>query len=222
MRKINLVIVASFCILFANAQENKSYGPPTAAAYRAKLNHYKIFPVAANDIVFMGNSITAGVDWAELLQNERVRNRGIAGDNTFGILARLAAVTKGKPSKLFMLIGTNDLTAKVPDEIILDNYEKIIRQIQQESPDTKIYVQTILPINTAKLKSNGEEKVAHIKTVNSGLKQLCSKMNVTLIDLYSFFSVDDVLPGQYTHDGLHLNIKGYLLWKKILLDGKYI
>lgn len=222
MKKINLVIVALFSIFFLNAQGKKDFGPPVASVYRAKVYHFKTLPVAEDDIVFMGNSITAGVDWAELLKNPKIKNRGIPGDNSFGILARLSDVTKGKPSKLFMLIGTNDLSAKVPNETILENYERIIRQIQKESPKTKIYIQAILPINLAKLKTNRVDKVENIKSVNNALKDLCKRMDITFIDLYASFSKNDVLPEEYTYDGLHLNIRGYFLWRKALHDGKYI
>ncbi|HVU56438.1 MAG TPA: hypothetical protein VHD83_15340 [Puia sp.] len=39
--------------------------------------------------IFLGNSITEYGDWQRLLHDARVINRGIAGDNTFGILDRL-------------------------------------------------------------------------------------------------------------------------------------
>ena len=41
---------------------------------------FEKLPVTSKDIVFLGNSITDGGEWNELLANPRVKNRGISGD----------------------------------------------------------------------------------------------------------------------------------------------
>ena len=40
---------------------------------------FEKLPVTSKDIVFLGNSITDGGEWNELLANPRVKNRGISG-----------------------------------------------------------------------------------------------------------------------------------------------
>lgn len=222
IRNISLVVYAVMHIVFVNAQEQPAYGPPVAPVYKAKVQHFKTLPVKENDIVFLGNSITAGVDWAELLNDTKIKNRGIGGDNTFGLLERLSDITQGKPSKLFIMIGTNDLSAKIPADIILKNYETIISRIKKETPGTEIFVQAVLPINNTILKNKRTDKVAQILVVNSALKKLAKKMEVTFIDLYPYFSDgDNALIAGYTYDGLHLNINGYLLWRKILIEKNF-
>lgn len=74
-------------------------------------------------------------------------NRGVSGDTTFGVLERLDEVTEGHPSKIFLLIGINDISRNFPDGQILQNYKEIISRIQKESPKTKVYIETILPVN---------------------------------------------------------------------------
>ncbi|MCF3110561.1 GDSL-type esterase/lipase family protein [Niabella sp. CC-SYL272] len=192
-------------------------------SYALKVDQFKAFPNSSKDIVFLGNSITAGVDWTELLQNPLARNRGISGDITFGVLERLHEVTEGKPQKVFILIGTNDISRNVPDAVILDNYKRIIRQIKQESPATKIYFQTVLPVNSdVPPKKNHYGKDEHIAAVNEGLKKLGREEGITVIDLHPHFLKDGKLDKTLTYDGLHLNINGYRLWAKILKDGKYL
>jgi hypothetical protein len=62
--------------------------------YKLKVGQFRSYPNSPKDIIFLGNSITAGAEWNELLQNEHARNRGISGDITFGVLERLDEVTE--------------------------------------------------------------------------------------------------------------------------------
>ena len=102
--------------------------------YALKVQLFKSYPNSEKDIIFLGNSITAGTDWMELMGRKDVRNRGISGDITFGVLERLDEVTEGKPSKVFILIGINDISRNIPDSLIVCNYQKIICRIKKESP----------------------------------------------------------------------------------------
>ncbi len=129
------------------AQEKKADSTIRPAAYKLRTGLFKTYPNSKKDIIFLGNSITQGVDWAELLQNKNARNRGISGDITYGVLERLGEVTEGKPAKVFILIGINDIQHNFPDTVIVNNYRRIIRQIKAESPKTKIYFHTLLPVN---------------------------------------------------------------------------
>ena len=94
-------------------------------------------PVVPGRIIFLGNSITQLGNWKKLLNDSTVINRGIAGDITFGVLKRLDDVTRRQPSKLFLLIGINDIGKDIPDAVIADNIHKIIARIQTESSSQK-------------------------------------------------------------------------------------
>ena len=203
------------CVGTQTEEINRDYRPRT---YDVQVRQFKIYPDSTEDIIFLGNSITARAQWNELLQLPQARNRGISGDTTFGILERLDEVTKGQPAQIFLLIGINDISRNFPDEEIIQNYETIITRIQKESPNTRLVVQTILPVNS----SFGEferhyHKDGHIAKVNAGIKQLAKKYGLTLIDLHPLFLDDSgSLKAEYTDEGLHLNEKGYLHWAEIL------
>lgn len=221
--RYGFVLGAALLSLITSAQTpayDSSYRP---GSYQLKVDQFKAFPNSTKDIIFLGNSITAGTDWSELLQNPNVKNRGIGGDITFGVLQRLQEVTEGKPQKVFVLIGINDISRKIPDEVILNNYKRIISQIKKESPSTKIYLQTLLPVNADIPPEKGQfGKDEHIAAVNAGLKELGKKEGVTVIDIHPHFLKDGKLDALLTYDGLHLNINGYKRWAKILKDGKYL
>ena len=75
--------------------------------------------VSKRDIIFLGNSINDGSEWYELFNDIRIKNRGISGDMTPGILHRLKEVTNRKPAKVFLMIGINDLGRGVsPDSVV--------------------------------------------------------------------------------------------------------
>jgi lysophospholipase L1-like esterase len=220
MKKRILGLVTGLLIttITASAQEKKVDSMIRPAAYKLRTGLFKSYPNSKKDIIFLGNSITQGVDWAELLQNKNARNRGISGDITFGILERLKEITEGHPAKVFVLIGINDIEHNFPDSLIVNNYRRIIRQIKAESPKTKIYFHTLLPVNNEftqfKKHYNKDE---HILFVNTELKKIAAEENITLIDLHPhFLDASNKLDKRYTLDGLHLNADGYQVWAGIL------
>lgn len=190
--------------------------------YQLKVEQFRSYD-DKGAIIFLGNSITAGTDWSELLQVSNVRNRGISGDITFGVLERLDEVISGKPKKIFILIGINDISRNIPDSLILKNYRKIIKRIKTNSPSSKIYFHTLLPVNNTFPVKNQFNKDQHIQNVNTGLKNIVKEYGIYLIDLYPhFLNAENKLNKKYTEDGLHLNAEGYKLWKAILKKSGYL
>jgi lysophospholipase L1-like esterase len=204
-----------FWVRAQNVAWDSTYRP---GGYDLKVGLFESYPNSEKDVVFLGNSITAGVDWEELLQLPRAKNRGISGDITFGVLQRLSEVTEGHPAKVFVLIGINDISRNIPDSVILYNYGRIMQRLRDESPRTKVYFQTLLPVNgTFTQFKNHYNKDEHIAAVNEGLKKIAERYGVTVIDLHAHF-MDSAgrLDAGYTADGLHLNAKGYAIWKGLL------
>ncbi|HVS94883.1 MAG TPA: GDSL-type esterase/lipase family protein [Puia sp.] len=218
MKKIVFILLGFLPVLSVLAQPvswDSTYRPPS---YGQRLALFRSYPNSVTDVIFLGNSITYGTDWNELLQLPEARNRGISGDITFGVLQRLDEVTEGQPAKLFVLIGINDIGRNIPDSLILRNYETIIRRVRGASPRTKIYFQTLMPVNnTFTQHKEHYNKDEHIRAVNEGLKALGRRYPITVIDLHPhFLDKEGRLDASLTMDGLHLNEKGYQVWKKVL------
>jgi lysophospholipase L1-like esterase/glycerophosphoryl diester phosphodiesterase len=211
-----LAVVFCFALHAQEAKWDSTYRPGN---FKLKVEQFASYPNSSSDIIFLGNSITAGVDWNELLGRNDVRNRGISGDISFGVLERLSEVTEGKPAKVFILIGINDISRNVPDSFIVRNYRLMVSRIKAESPRTQIYFQTLLPVNNEFTQfKNHYNKDAHILFVNDELRKLAAKEKITLTDLYPrFLNADKKLDSKYTQDGLHLNAAGYKVWKEILV-----
>ncbi|BAV05457.1 Lysophospholipase L1 [Filimonas lacunae] len=220
MKIINSIIILLLAIANGHAQNinwDSTYRPPS---YDLRLAQFRMFPNSKNDIIFLGNSITAGVEWQELLGNPNVRNRGISGDITFGVLNRLDEVTEGQPAKVFILIGINDVARGIPDSVTSANHKRMVQYIKAHSPATKIYLQTLLPVNKDFAKHaahyNKDEKILRI---NENLRKLAKEEQVELIDLYpKFLNNSDKLVDKYTYDGLHLTAEGYKRWAAVLKE----
>jgi len=69
--------------------------------YGQRQSLFELLPISSDDIVFLGNSITDGAEWGELFADIHVKNRGISGDITDGVLARLGNILRGKPKKIY-------------------------------------------------------------------------------------------------------------------------
>lgn len=224
MKQLSFVLSAILIGSVAMAQPSQWDSTYRPGNFKLKVDQFRAYPNSSKDIIFLGNSITAGVDWTELLERGDVKNRGISGDITFGVLERLDEVIEGKPAKVFILIGINDISRNIPDSVILRNYRLMISRIKAGSPKTKIYFHTLMPVNNEFMQfKNHYNKDEHILFVNDELRKLAAAENVTIVDLYPhFLNADKKMDKQYTVDGLHLNAAGYAVWKDVLMKGNYL
>lgn len=224
MKKLALVWMLLQAFQGASAQTAKWDSTFRPNNYDLKKELFRSFKNSEKDVVFLGNSITANVDWSELLQMKEARNRGISGDITFGVLERLDEVIEGRPAKVFILIGINDISRNIPDSIIAENHRKIVARIKKGSPKTKIYLETLLPVNNTFTQfKNHYNKDEHIQYVNERLKETAKAYGAVLIDLHPYFQDSEgKLKKEFTEDGLHLKAAGYKLWADILKKGNYL
>jgi lysophospholipase L1-like esterase len=192
--------------------------------YNERLAEFKKQKVTTGKIMFLGNSITEMGDFKKLTGDTTIINRGIGGDITFGILNRIDEIVRFKPSKVFILIGINDLSKHIPERVILQNMFSIVNQLKAASPKTQVFIQSILPVNpTVKQFPNGYDVNESVVVVNTQLSNISKRLKFTFIDLHKrFCTIDGVMDPKYTTDGLHLNASGYQLWVKILKDGKHL
>ena len=216
----DLFIAGTLLILpfLGRAQEGTIDSSYANGHYLQRLEFFKRMPNQKNEIVFLGNSITEGGKWQELVPDKPVVNRGISGDVTYGVIARMDEVLASKPAKLFILIGINDMKRGTPQEAILNNYQKIIRMVRTQSPRTKIYVQSILPVNKAMLPASysklSNEKVL---ALNKALVAICNDQELHYVNLQEVFAgADGELKKELSIDGLHLRSAAYILWAAYL------
>ncbi len=189
----------------------------TKKNYRERIKEFKRYPLKTGDIVFIGDSNTEYAKYLfSKLDDPKVKNRGISGDVSEGVLKRLDEITYFKPEKVFILIGTNDLfnlsyQKQIPSvEYITNNIFKITEIIYNKSPETKIYLQTILP--------NADTIVNdQINKANEMIKSHAKEKIYELIDLNaSFLDKAGSMKKELTYDGTHLNKAGYAVWVTLI------
>jgi len=190
----------------------------------SRLAKFESEPVVTGRIVFFGNSITQGGDWVKLTGDSTIVNRGIGADVTFGLRTRLDDVTRRKPSRLFILIGINDISKDIPDAVIAAEYRMLIDSVRAQSPQTKIFVQSILPLNpTVKNFPQHYDKQPRVVAVNRLLRRMARETQATYIDLWPIFvDRENHLDANLTGDGLHLNQQGYERWVAFLKRKGYL
>lgn len=214
MKKFVFFMTVLALSLVCHAQERKY-----STFYYQRATLFEELPITSKDIVFLGNSITNGAEWSELFQNKNVKNRGISGDICMGVYDRLDAILKGKPAKIFLLIGINDVNRGTPTDTIVSRIGMIARKIKADSPKTKLYLQSVLPVTDHyKMFQGHTSRWQVIPEINKGLIRLAAEEGATYIDLYSHF-VDEKtgkMNINYTNDGLHLLGKGYMKWVEIV------
>lgn len=195
------------------------------SGYTDRLVFFNKMPVKKGAVIFLGDSLTEAGRWEDIAPELPILNRGISGDISFGVVARLEEIIRHQPKKVFLMIGVNDLKRNVPAAMIIANYHKIIKRIQQESPKTQIYLSSLLPINDAKLiESFKLVKNTDLTNINSELKQLSATYkNVTFIDLYPIIADEKgQLRAEMTPDGIHLEVAAYIPYINYLKAKKYL
>ncbi|NGM60793.1 GDSL family lipase [Sphingobacterium sp. SGG-5] len=226
MKKSVIMVLGLLCSLHLLGQTNDKSQDSTYNNwyYASREKLYQELKHLRYDVVFFGNSITERGSWQELIGRKyKVGNRGIGGDNTFGMKARIADVVKSKPKKIFLMMGINDVGRGLPTAWSLQNYEEIIHIIRKESPKTKIYLQSVLPLNEHVLKYDyllGKEE--RVRSLNKGIETLTRKYNITYVNVKEALADGYVLKEEYTIDGIHINTDAYIRWVEYLKAHKYL
>ena len=186
----------------------------TRTHYPERIAEFKKNPLATNEIVFLGNSITEqGGNWGAKVTSTKAKNRGISGDTTEGVLARLAELIYYKPEQVFILIGINDLFREdMTSEKVFNNILKIVHQINDGSRTTEIFIQSILPTNTVTLKEK-------ILLTNALITNSEATEPYKLITLHNLFTTERGLMNmELSTDGVHLNENGYAVWANKIIN----
>ncbi|HHX61457.1 MAG TPA: lipase [Epulopiscium sp.] len=168
--------------------------------------------VAFENSVFMGDSITEGFAFNEILPRESV----IAGAGTTAgfIYDDIDDLVEKKPENIFIMLGSIDILMPVddPKELFRNDLTKLINTIKEELPEGKIYLQSITPVTQEALKE--ESRYERIDEYNEVLKELAGNLSVNYIDIGKLLKEN---PDLYAEDGIHFKKEFYQLWLDNLL-----
>ena len=185
--------------------------------YQDMLASFKDSEIDTSSIVFLGNSLIEHFNLSEF-NNPHVINRGISGDFTEGVIARMDGIIARYPKKIFIEIGINDLIEKIALKTIGDNYEIILQKIMKISPGTQVYIHSLLPtMLKSSITTSGDDVNKRVIEFNNMLLNLSEKHHCTYIDTWSHFATkDNSMNPSLTDDGIHLTQDGYKVWVTVI------
>ena len=172
-------------------------------------------------IVFTGSSLMEMFPINKLLEEHNdptvIYNRGIGGFISAELLDVIdVCVLQLEPSRVFINIGTNDLSdSRIPVQHLMDNYDKIITAIENHIPKVEIYLMAYYPVNYEAaaenmkecLKIRNNEKIA---AANKEVEKLAAKHGQKYIDINkNLKDSQGRLKAEFTIEGLHINEDGY-------------
>ncbi|MBP2111643.1 GDSL-type esterase/lipase family protein [Paenibacillus silagei] len=195
-----------------------------------KVKKYSIL----NTLALKGQTVLAGSSLMEffpvnelqqtLEKQTVIYNRGIAGYVTRELLEVLeVCVLELAPSKLFINIGTNDISSADGEyELgkLLANYNEILTRIRERLPECKVYVMAYYPVNAKADFPGMDEEMrenyfrtrtnAALLEANSAVEQLAGKHGYEFINVNEgLMDAEGNLKEEYTMDGVHMYANGY-------------
>lgn len=172
-------------------------------------------------VVFAGSSLMEMFPINKLLEEHGddtiIYNRGIGGYVTNELLQVTdVCITDLKPKKVFLNIGTNDLSnPQIPISQMIENYDRILCKIEEALPQAVIYLMAYYPVNYEAaaeemkecLKIRTNEK---IERANEEVKKLAQKHGQHYIDVNKNLKDEQGrLKAEYTIEGMHIKKEGY-------------
>lgn len=167
-------------------------------------------------VVFLGDSLTEGLALYGFFPD--AVHKGINSLNTISAKEHISEISMLKPSRLFILLGINDLwDGEMPHENILNNYREIIGKFKEGTPGTHIHIQAVFPVTAYAMENNPAISNEIINTFNARLKTLALETGVEFIDTNSPLKDENgnMFP-QYSLDGVHLLYEYYHIWTELL------
>lgn len=213
----NFLIFIFFICLFGSLNAKNLFPAQADTAqylknpnYKYEIALYETYKTKQADIVMLGNSITHGANWNQLLGRNDVIEMGIPSDIVEGMLNRLNFVYELEPKIVFILGGINDIYSWIPLETIMVNYIQIVKNLQARG--IKPVIQSVL--YAGELWPASAERNTQVTKFNNMLKQFADKNGITYVDLNKTMSKGTFLRPEYSRDALHLNAKGFHAWVK--------
>lgn len=140
--------------------------------------------------------------------------RGFGGSTMNDVLYHLdRLVLQYEPRAVMIYEGDNDVAIGVSNEVILDRYQQAVERIHAHHPDIRIYLISVKPSISRR------DMWPQMKALNKSLESLCaSDERLTYLDVATpmFDASGEMRADIFVGDNLHMNAKGYDIWRKAI------
>ena len=140
-----------------------------------------------DDAVFFGDMIVSGIGEYGYLDTSRIfSDNNLTTDKALNSVSSVAAAN---PSKVYVLVGLNDLNYGTRSgENVAERIGSIVESLKEAIPSVKVYVVSLLPITQSfEAKSNVKITQAAIDEANSTLAARATEYGMTFIDIADAF-----------------------------------
>jgi lysophospholipase L1-like esterase len=219
---LKCLLLISFLIQQSISFAQQKQQPEDTLRYKSnpiftqQLTFYDIYKIKQADIIMLGNSLTHGVDWHQLLGRNNVISMGITSDVLRGYLARLNYVFRLKPRLVFIMGGLNDIYNWTSIEDIFSLYVRLIEKLRSKDIIPIIQSTTYAAKNYAKEWGGSPEVNAgrnhEVEKLNRLLSEYAKRNKIDYIDLNSRFVSAGYLREELTWDGIHFKAEAYRIW----------
>lgn len=178
------------------------------------------------ETLFVGSSLMENFPINEMLTsynvNKIIYNRGVGGAVINDLLNSMnECIFDLEPSKIFINIGTNDIgMMSYKKEELIENYSKVLTQIKEKLPETKVYVMAYYPVNAVeefpgidrfrKIEMFASRNNPTILEANIAVEELAKKFDYEFINVNEgLMDEDGNLKKEYAIEGVHIWANGY-------------
>lgn len=163
--------------------------------------------------VVIGDSITEGLPAYGFLTEEQAICE--IGGSVMKSSDAIASAARLSPEKAFFSYGTNDMGMYSGNsEGFIKQYEAVIKEFMEMSPDTKVYVNSIPKPSDSKISSGGY--FYKWQDFNLEIKAMCDRMGIKYID-NTYILIEH--PEFYGGDGIHVSPSYYPCWIENMIKG---
>ena len=218
------------------SQNSKTALPPkdtlrfrSNPVYSLQQTMFDLYKTRQADIVMLGNSLTHGAAWNELLGRSNVVERGIPGDVLYGFESRINSIYKLNPKIVFVMGGLNDIYNWTPVEDIFAVYLRILSGLKSKN------IIPVIQSTTYTTKTYGKDwggtpeinsgRNREVDKLNKLLSEYAKINNIDYIDINTLTSGNDgFLRPELTYDGIHFKSNAFRIWaqevEKVLVKHK--
>ena len=207
-------VMLSFWSIIISAQETK---PPFYDDIQAFKKQDSISFPPKKAILFVGSSsFTKWTDVQDYFPKYTIINRGFGGSALQDVIRYTNdIITAYQPKQIVIYCGENDLASSdsVTAQMVLLRFKQLFTVIRKNDPS--------VPVAFVSLKPSPSRKHLWPKMLkaNQLIKDyLGTKTNTSFIDVYHKMLNKDgtVMQDIFIEDDLHMNAKGYAIWRKII------
>ena len=210
MKKLSLFVLFLCTFLLANAQ----YAPFFKDIQNFKKKDSIQFP-PKNAILFVGSStFTNWKDVQDYFPKHVIINRGFGGSSLPHVINYANDIIFPYHAKQVVIYcGENDFSGNTIADVVVARVQELFDLIRSNDPKTHIAFISIKP------SPSREKKLPQMKEANEKIANVMKRMKrakfINTAD--AMYNADgSIMKDIFTSDMLHMNVKGYAIWQKII------